>query len=169
MCGDASVSKFNVCLRDIVNNSFALSDKMLDEKLVRKLPRSLPNRFGMKVTYWGSTKYYMMKYDELMGSLLIFEMTIDDKSEKKSKRVKVLCLYLILSNKECMPYHWDYDSCFINRLFSMELCAWRYGANTVFVEPMILIFFLPSWCFDNDNVDAYRSRLWDLFNSIDVD
>jgi hypothetical protein len=47
---DETISKFNTRLRDIGNSSFALGEKMPEEKLARKILRSLPKRFNMKVT-----------------------------------------------------------------------------------------------------------------------
>jgi hypothetical protein len=45
-----SISDCNIRLRDIANTSFALGEKMSDEKLARKILRSLPKKFDMKVT-----------------------------------------------------------------------------------------------------------------------
>lgn len=50
MMDDESISDFNVRLRDIDNTSFSLGEKMLEEKLFRKIIRSLPQKFDMKVT-----------------------------------------------------------------------------------------------------------------------
>src|ERR1044072_7161334 len=47
---DQTIAEFHMQIRDIANSSFALSEKMSDEKLVRKILRSLPKRFAMKVT-----------------------------------------------------------------------------------------------------------------------
>lgn len=47
---DESISDFNIRLRDITNTSFALGEKMYEEKLVWKIPISLPKKFNMKVT-----------------------------------------------------------------------------------------------------------------------
>lgn len=47
---DETIVEFNVCLLDIANESFALDEKILEKKLVRKFLRSLSKRFDMKVT-----------------------------------------------------------------------------------------------------------------------
>jgi hypothetical protein len=47
---DKSISDFNIRLRDTANTSFTLGEKMSEEKLVRKILRSLPKKFDMKVT-----------------------------------------------------------------------------------------------------------------------
>jgi hypothetical protein len=57
---------------------------MSDEKLVRKILRSLPKRFDRKVTAIEEAQdIASMKVEELVGSLQTFEMNISDKTEKK--------------------------------------------------------------------------------------
>lgn len=51
MLEDKTIVEFNVQLLDIANELFALGEKILEEKLVRKVPRSLPKRFDIKVRY----------------------------------------------------------------------------------------------------------------------
>lgn len=48
---EATIIEFNVRPRDIANNMFALSESMSKEKLVRKILRSLPKRFNIKVAW----------------------------------------------------------------------------------------------------------------------
>ena len=43
-----TVGEFNARLSDITNEMFMLSDKLSEEKLVRKTLRSLPKRFAYK-------------------------------------------------------------------------------------------------------------------------
>ena len=45
-----SIAEFNVCIRDIANESYSLGKPMTDEDLVRKTLRALSPRFKMKVT-----------------------------------------------------------------------------------------------------------------------
>ncbi|KAK2451549.1 gag-protease polyprotein [Trifolium repens] len=47
---DETISEFNSRLRDIVNSSFALGEKISEEKIARKILRSLPKRLNIKVT-----------------------------------------------------------------------------------------------------------------------
>ncbi|MCI35039.1 gag-pol polyprotein, partial [Trifolium medium] len=54
---------------------------MSNEKLARKILRSLPKRFNMKVTAIEESQS-TIKVDELIGSLQTFEMAINDRSEK---------------------------------------------------------------------------------------
>lgn len=57
---------------------------MSKEKVVRNILKSLLKRFNMKVISIEEARdVFTMKVDELIGSLLAFKVTIDDKSEKK--------------------------------------------------------------------------------------
>ena len=63
-----TIFKFNSKMCDIANEAFALGQKILEEKLVRKALRSLPQRFSYKVTAIEEAKdIQVMKLDELMG------------------------------------------------------------------------------------------------------
>ena len=50
MIEEQTIAEFHMQIRDIANTSFSLGEKMSDEKLVRRILRSLPKRFAMKVT-----------------------------------------------------------------------------------------------------------------------
>lgn len=50
MIEEETTVKFNGCLCDIYINSFALYEKMLEEKLVKNILRYLPKMLCMKVT-----------------------------------------------------------------------------------------------------------------------
>ena len=78
------ISEFNSKLCDIANEAFTLGEKILEEKLVRKALRSLPQRFAYKVTAIEEAKDIQeMKLDEL-GSLHTFEMNLNE--EKKMRK-----------------------------------------------------------------------------------
>jgi hypothetical protein len=47
---DESIFDLNVRLRDIANSSCSFGEKMSEEKLARKILRSLPTKFDLKVT-----------------------------------------------------------------------------------------------------------------------
>jgi hypothetical protein len=47
---EESIQDFHMNLLDIANSFEALGERMSDEKLSRKILRSLPKRFDMKVT-----------------------------------------------------------------------------------------------------------------------
>ena len=85
---DETISEFNTRVRDIANSCFALGEKIPEEKLARKILRSLPKRFSMKVTaIEESQDLSTMKVDELIGSLQTFEMTFEDIPENKMKNL----------------------------------------------------------------------------------
>ena len=86
---EQSISDFNDRLCDIANEAFALREKFSEEKLVRKMLRSLRKRFAYKVTAIEEAKdARRMKLEELMGSLHTFEMNLEDeKRDKKSKGI----------------------------------------------------------------------------------
>ena len=61
---------------------------MSEEKQVRKIPRSLPKKFDMKVTTIEEPQDISnMRVDELVGSLQTFELGISGRSEKKNKNI----------------------------------------------------------------------------------
>src|ERR1044072_1635351 len=85
---DQTIAEFPMKIRDIANSSFALGEKMSDEKLVRKILRSLPKRFAMKVTAIEEAQdIASMQVDELIGSLQTFELSFNDKADKKNKSI----------------------------------------------------------------------------------
>ena len=88
MTQEDTIAEFHMRVRDMANASFALGEKMYDEKLVRKLLRLLPMMFAMKVTAIEEDQdISSMQVDELIGSLQTYEITLSDKSEKKNKSV----------------------------------------------------------------------------------
>ena len=79
---------FYMNVLDIANSFDSLGEKLTDEKLVRKILRSLPERFDMKVTTIEEAQdISSMKVDELIGSLQNFELVVDNRSENKGKGV----------------------------------------------------------------------------------
>jgi hypothetical protein len=61
---------------------------MPDEKLARKILRSLPKRFDMKVTAIEEAQdIATMKVEELIGSLLTYEIAINERTDKKAKSI----------------------------------------------------------------------------------
>ena len=76
---DELISDFNIRLRDIANTSFSLRKKMSEEKLVRKIIRSLPRKFNMKVSVIEEAQDLSnMKVDELIGYSQTFEIAINN-------------------------------------------------------------------------------------------
>ena len=61
---------------------------MSNEKLVRKILRSLPKRFEMKVTAIEEAQDICnMQVDELIGSLQTYELSLNERSDKKHKSI----------------------------------------------------------------------------------
>src|SRR5580765_8609124 len=88
MTEDQTIAEFHMQIRDIANTSFALGEKMTDEKLVRKILRFLPKRFAMKVTAIEEAQdIASMQVDELIGSLQTFELTLNERTDKKNKNI----------------------------------------------------------------------------------
>ena len=85
MHDDESLSKFYTKLCDIANKSFVLGEKIPESTLVKKIMRSLPDRFSSKVIAKEEAKDLdSMKVDDLMGSLHTFEMTLKHRKKEKS-------------------------------------------------------------------------------------
>src|ERR1044072_9170083 len=77
-----SISDFYMRVCDLANTSFALGEQISEEKLIRKILRSLPKKFAMKVTAIEEAQDISnMKVDELIGSLQTFEMATNDRTE----------------------------------------------------------------------------------------
>ncbi|KAK2422833.1 hypothetical protein QL285_033334 [Trifolium repens] len=82
------IHDFHMNILDFANSFDSLGEKISEKKLVRKILRSLPKRFDMKVTAIEEAQDISnMKVDELIGSLLTFELTFNDRSEKKKKNI----------------------------------------------------------------------------------
>ncbi|MCH82645.1 gag-protease polyprotein [Trifolium medium] len=85
---DETIHDFHMNIMDIANSSESLGEKMSEEKLVRKILRSLPKRFDMKVTaVEEANDISEMQVDELIGSLQTFEVAISERSESKHKSI----------------------------------------------------------------------------------
>jgi hypothetical protein len=81
---DECIQEFYMNILDIANTFGTLGEKMSEEKLVRKILRSLPRRFDMKVTAIEEAQdISKMKIEELIGSLQNFEILINNRVEKE--------------------------------------------------------------------------------------
>jgi len=75
MLEDESIQDYHLNILDIVNTLDSVGEKISDEKLIRKILRSLPKRFDMKVaTIEEAQDIFNMMLDELIGSLQTFEL-----------------------------------------------------------------------------------------------
>ena len=85
---DENIQEFHMNILDIANAFDSLGEKMPKEKLARKILRSLPKRFDMKVTTIEEAQdISSMKVQELIGSLQNFEIMINNRVEKNEKNI----------------------------------------------------------------------------------
>src|ERR1043165_9220007 len=88
---EETIHEFHMNVLEIANTSGALGEKMSEEKLVRKILRSLPKRFAMKVTTIEEARdISSLKVEELIGSLMTFEMGISETVDKKNKSISLV-------------------------------------------------------------------------------
>ena len=89
MLEDESLSNFYTKSCDIANESFALGKKISKTTLVRKIMRSLPDRFSSKVIAIEEAKDPdSMKIENLTRSLHAFEMNLKQRKWEKSIALK---------------------------------------------------------------------------------
>ena len=81
-------SSFYSKLSDIVNSSFNLGDLISDSKVVRKILRSLPERFRPKVIVIESKDINSMRVDELVGSIQTYEKILHNSQKPKDSTFK---------------------------------------------------------------------------------
>ena len=91
MHDDESLFDFYTKLCDIANESFALGEKIPETILVRKIVRSLHDRFSSKVIAIKEAKDLdSMKVKDLMGSLRAFEMILKQRKREKFIALKTM-------------------------------------------------------------------------------
>jgi hypothetical protein len=85
---DETIQDYYVNVLDIANRFDSLGEKLSDEKLVRKILRSLPKRIDMKVTTIEEAQdISSMQVDKVIGSLQNFELVVDNKTDMKGKGI----------------------------------------------------------------------------------
>jgi len=85
---DETIQDYYMNVLDIANSFDSLGEKLSDEKLVRKILRSLPKRFDIKVTTIEEAEdISSMQVDELIESLQNFELVVDNRTEKKGEGI----------------------------------------------------------------------------------
>ena len=89
---DESFDEFYVKLKDIVNSAFNLEQIILKPKIVRKVPRSLPERFHVKITTIEESKDIdKIPLTKLVGNLQTYKLgltRIGKTSKGKSMALK---------------------------------------------------------------------------------
>ena len=84
---EENIQDFHMNILDMANSFDSLGEKLSEDKLVRKILRSLPKRFDMKVTAIEEAQdITSMKVDELIGSLQNYEIVINNRTDKKEKK-----------------------------------------------------------------------------------
>ena len=88
---DESFDEFYVKLKDIVNSAFNLGETILKPKIVRKVLRSLPERFHTKITAIEESKDIgKIPLIELVGNLQTYELDLT--RIRKSSKGKSMAL-----------------------------------------------------------------------------
>ena len=89
---DESFDEFYAKLKDIVNSAFNLGKTILEPKIVRKMLRSLPERFHAKITIIEESKDIdKIPLTKLVGNLQTYELgliRIRKSSKSKSMALK---------------------------------------------------------------------------------
>ena len=91
---DESFNEFYAKLKDIVNSAFNLGETIPKPKIVRKVLRSLPERFHAKITTIKESKdINQIPLTELVGNLQTYELGLtriwkSSKSKSKSMSLK---------------------------------------------------------------------------------
>jgi hypothetical protein len=84
MLEEETFGEFYSKMSDLRNSMMSLGKPILDVKLIRKILRSLPKRFRIKVTKIEESKDLdEMKIEELVGSLQTYELSLPPGQEAK--------------------------------------------------------------------------------------
>ncbi|GAA0150057.1 hypothetical protein LIER_09081 [Lithospermum erythrorhizon] len=85
---DESIAIYNNKLKDMANESFLLGEPMSNERLIRKVLKTLPKKFAPKVTAIEEAQdLTTMSLDELIGNLDTFEMSLTEGESSKKKGI----------------------------------------------------------------------------------
>jgi hypothetical protein len=89
MLEDEIVSEFYTRISDLRNSMVSLGKTVSDVKLIKKILRSLPKRFRIKVTTIEESKdLELMKIEELVGSLQTYEYSLPLVRKAKANALK---------------------------------------------------------------------------------
>ena len=85
---DETFDEFNSKLNAIVNDTFTLGEPVPENRIVKKILRSLPERFDAKVVAIEENKNLnTLKVDELIGNLQTFEANLRSHGKTQSKGI----------------------------------------------------------------------------------
>jgi hypothetical protein len=89
MLEEETFGEFYSKMSDLRNSMVTLGKPVSDVKLIRKILRSLPERFRIKVTTIEESKdLEEMKIKELMGSLQTYELSLPPVQKEKTIALK---------------------------------------------------------------------------------
>jgi hypothetical protein len=89
MLENETFGEFYTRINDLRNSMVSLGKKVFDAKLIKKILRSLPERFGIKVTSIKEIRdLYSMKIEELVGSLQTYEYSLPPVKKAKGMAFK---------------------------------------------------------------------------------
>jgi RNA-binding protein YhbY len=89
MLEEESLNEFYTKISNLQNYMINLGKKFFDAKLIKKILRSLPERFRIKVTTIEESKDFdSMKIEELVGSLQTYEFSLPPVKKAKSIALK---------------------------------------------------------------------------------
>ena len=102
---DESFDEFYVKLKDIVNSAFNLGEQIFEPKIMRKVLRSLPERFHAKIIATKESKDIdKIPLTELVGNLQTYKLGLTrigkgSKSKSMALKAKVMRLMSLLMMK----------------------------------------------------------------------
>ena len=106
---DESFDEFYTKLNDIINSTFNLGETILKTKVVRKVLRSLPERFHAKITAIEESKDIdKIPLTELVGNLQTYELgltRIEKSNKSKSMALKAKSSDTDESSNDEILYH----------------------------------------------------------------
>jgi len=89
MLENETFGEFYTMINDLRNSMVSLGKKVSDAKLIKKILRSLPERFKIKVTSIEESKDLdSMKIEELLGSLKTYEYSLPPVKKEKGMAFK---------------------------------------------------------------------------------
>ena len=83
-----TIEQYHVKISNISNESFILGENILEEKLIRKVLRSMLERFAYKAAAIGEAKNLeTVKLEKPIGSFRTFEMELKEDKKKRKRTV----------------------------------------------------------------------------------
>jgi hypothetical protein len=106
MLEEKTFREFYTKISDLRNSMVSLGKSISDVKLIRKILRSLPERFRIKVTTIEESKdLEEMKIEELVGSLQTYEYSLPP-----VRKAKTIALKASKASKKKTRFSYDEDS-----------------------------------------------------------